>query len=202
MSPKLPGNLQLKKYTGAQARVLFKDLAWLRIEIFKSYPYLYLGETTYEQKYLERYFHSPSFFVAALYDQEQIVGATTALKLSEESDDIKKPLQEASLDIDSLFYFGESLLLDKYRGKGIGHLFFDLREQYALQFAGIKSTLFCSVVRQENHPLRPQSYIPHDLFWTKRGYHPLNIFCELGWKDIGEEKETLKSLQFWKKDWL
>lgn len=202
MSRKLPPNLNLKIFRGNQAKVIFEDLAWLRIQIFKSYPYLYLGETNYEKKYLERYFNSPSFFVAAIYEQNQIIGATTALKLSEESEDIKSPIGKANFDIESFFYFGESLLLEKYRGLGIGHLFFDLREQHALQFSEVKSTLFCSVVRNENHPLKPKSYVPHNPFWHKRGYQPLNIFCELSWKDIDENFETAKPLQFWKKDWL
>lgn len=201
MFPNIPNHLELKTFTGNEARVIFNDLAWLRIQIFKSFPYLYLGELAYEKKYLERYFQSSSFFVAALYDKSQIIGATTAIGLREESDEIKLPLVKAGFNPSECFYFGESLLLESYRGLGLGHLFFNLREQQALLNPETKTTLFCSVIRPQTHALRPANYLPLDSFWHKRGYHPLDIFCEMSWKDLDQTKETTKLLQFWKKDW-
>lgn len=201
MFPNIPNHLELKTFTGNQARDIFNDLAWLRIQIFKSFPYLYQGELTYEKKYLERYFQSSSFFVAALYDNSQIIGATTAIGLSEESEEIKTPLIKAGFNPQECFYFGESLLLESYRGQGLGHLFFNLREQHALLRSEIKTTFFCSVIRPHNHTLRPATYLPLDAFWHKRGYQPLDVFCEMSWKDLDQTQETTKSLQFWKKDW-
>lgn len=201
MFPNIPQNLELKTFIGNQARVIFNDLAWLRIQIFKSFPYLYLGEIDYEKKYLERYFQASSFFVAALYDRSQIIGATTAIALNEESEEIRLPLTRAGFDTHECFYFGESLLLESYRGLGLGHVFFDLREQHALQKSEIRTTFFCSVIRPKNHPLKPTTYVPLDAFWKKRNYQPLNVFCEMSWTDLDQAVETSKSLQFWKKDW-
>lgn len=201
MFPNIPNNIELKTFTGNHARAIFNDLAWLRIQIFKSFPYLYLGELAYEEKYLERYFQSSSFFVAALYDKSQIIGATTAIGLTEESEEIKLPLIKSGFNPLECFYFGESLLLEPYRGLGLGHLFFNLREQQALLNPEIRTTLFCSVIRSTNHPSRPANYLSHDIFWKKRGYQPLNTFCEMSWKDLDQTEETIKSLQFWKKDW-
>lgn len=201
MSLKLPDNIVLKTFLGSEAREIFLDLAWLRIEVFKAFPYLYLGEFEYEKKYLERYFNSKSFFLAALYDDNKIIGATTALKLNEESDDIKSPLIKANINPQTCFYFGESLLLENYRGKGLGNIFFDLRERYALAYSETQSTLFCSVIRPDTHHLKPKNYHPLNQFWNKRGYQPQPLFCEMSWKDIDQPNETVKSLQFWKKDW-
>lgn len=201
LSLKGSGTIQLRTFHASEAKEVFEDLADLRIEIFKSFPYLYLGERDYEKKYLERYFLSTSFFLAALYDKDQMVGATTAIKLSEETDEIKAPWLAAKCKIENCFYFGESLLLENYRGQGYGNLFFDLREQHALKDTTIESTLFCSVVRPMTHPLKPKNYLPHDAFWLRRGYTPQQVFCSMTWQDTDQKTPTEKNMQFWKKDW-
>ncbi len=179
---------------------LIPQLGQLRIRIFHDFPYLYDGSQEYEEKYLQIYNRNPLSIAFGVFDGEQLVGATTGIPLKAESKEIQQPFLDRGLNIDEIFYFGESILLDPYRGRGIGHLFFDVREKHALE-NGFKVTTFCSVVRPEDHPLRPTNYRPNNDFWKKRGYVEQNYSCSMSWLDRNETEETEKELIFWTKEW-
>jgi GNAT superfamily N-acetyltransferase len=187
----------LKKY-GADIETVFDDLAQLRITVFKAFPYLYEGSIEYEKAYLKIYTQSAQSMLFAVYFEGQMVGATTCIPLRDETDEVRQPFEQAGLDIDSIFYFGESILLPELRGKGLGHRFFDERESHAHSFNKFKKTCFCAVVRPENHPLKPQDYLPLDVFWTKRGYEKVpSLQSQFEWLDIGDTKPTFKPMVYW-----
>ena len=60
----------------------------------------------------------------------------------------------AGHDVARVYYYGESVLLPGWRGRGIGVAFFAAREARAREL-GFKVGTFCAVVRPDNHPLRP-----------------------------------------------
>src|SRR4051812_9034377 len=113
---------------GQAIESVFDDLAKLRITVFRDFPYLYEGTEVYEKEYLKIYSNSAKSFLFAIYDGDSMVGATTCIPLQDETEDIQAPFKEAGFDIESIFYFGESILLRSYRGLGLGHRFFDARE--------------------------------------------------------------------------
>ncbi|AZZ38154.1 GNAT family N-acetyltransferase [Bdellovibrio sp. qaytius] len=180
-------------------------IANLRIKVFKEFPYIYDGSLEYEVKYLERYFKAPNgHFILAIDENDSniIVGVATCLPLAEEDDFVKKSFIENGYKIDEIFYFGESVLLSDYRGKGLGQAFFDAREKIALSFSKITTTTFCAVVRPTDHPLKPQKYTPLDGFWQKRGYKKVEgLTSQFEWLDLGEKNETAKKMQYWMKIW-
>jgi GNAT superfamily N-acetyltransferase len=90
-----------------------------------------------------------------------------------------------------------SVLDRAYRGRGIGHCFFDERESHAraLEF---QEAVFCAVIRPNDHPGKPADYAPLDPFWRKRGYERLdNVVVAFPWLDVGDRQETEKSMQVW-----
>jgi GNAT superfamily N-acetyltransferase len=116
------------------------------------------------------------------------------------AEELAAPLVAAGYDMARIFYLGESVLLRAYRGRGIGHAFFDGREAQARALGGFTHAMFCSVVRPDAHPLRPAGYVPLDGFWRKRGYTALpGVVGSLAWQDIGERAETAKPMQYWMK---
>ncbi len=183
---------------GKEIETVVSDFAQLRITVFAEFPYLYDGNLEYEKDYIQTYSQSEKSFFFGIYLQDELVGATTCLPLSDETDEIKRPFFDAKIDVKQVFYFGESIILQKFRGQGFGKLFFDEREQYAAKFKEIKFTTFCAVERPSNHPLKPENYRPNDLFWTKRKYikRP-ELSCEMKWLDKTETTETSKKLTFW-----
>lgn len=179
---------------------VFDGLAQLRIAVFRDFPYLYEGTKEYEREYLETYFRSENALLFAAFDAGQMIGATTCIPLPEETDEVKSPFLKAGYDLYRIFYFGESVLLPQYRGLGLGHRFFDVREAHAASFKGIEHTCFCAVVRPEDHPLRPIDYRPLDAFWQKRGYTKTpDIESNFEWLDVGEKMATAKKMVYWMK---
>lgn len=191
-------NLTFRRLTGTDFRTVFDDLAALRIAVFYDFPYLYEGTVEYEKTYLETYACAERSFLFAVYDGEQMVGATTALPLRDETADVQAPFLKAGYDLDTVFYFGESILLPSYRGLGLGKQFFEEREVHARQFGQYTMTCFCAVKRPEDHPLRPVDYQPLDNFWTKRGYRrDESLQSEFIWPDRNDTIETAKPMIYW-----
>ncbi|MBK8567339.1 MAG: GNAT family N-acetyltransferase [Saprospiraceae bacterium] len=193
-------DLTFKTYRGSAIKSVFEPLGQLRITVFRTWPYLYEGSLEYEVSYLKTYSNSPRSFLFAAYDDDKMVGATTCIPLSDETAEVQEPFVKAGLDLSSIFYFGESVLLTQYRGIGLGHRFFDEREAHARSFGNIKSTCFCGVVRPPDHPSRPLDYRPLDEFWKKRGYQPMPALqSQFEWLDIGEAEPSLKPMLYWMK---
>ncbi len=184
--------------TGAAISDSFDDLARLRIRVFRDYPYLYEGSVDYERGYLATYANSPEALLFAVYDGREMVGATTCIPLADETDEVKEPFIQNGFNISEIFYFGESILLKPYRGLGLGHKFFDVRESHAAGSGNYKITCFCSVSRPDNHQAKPDDYRPNDAFWLKRGYTPHSgLKSYFDWTDIGDLHSTSKPMIYW-----
>ena len=117
------------------------EIANLRIEIFRDFPYLYEGDLEYEEKYLKVYEKSKSSIVVLAIENNSVIGATTALPLVDENDYVKEPFLKMGLNLEKIFYFGESVLKKEYRGLGIGKKFFKFREDHAMSFGKYASII-------------------------------------------------------------
>ncbi len=189
---------RLQTFRGPELAPHLDALGELRIAVFHEFPYLYDGSLDYERRYLATYLETPRSLVALAFDEDRLVGATTCLPLIDEVPDFQAPFHEAGIPVESVCYFGESILLPGYRGRGIGKQFFALRQAHADSLPGIRVTAFCAVDRPDDHPRRPADYRPLDEFWIRQGYvkRP-DLRCELGWREIGETEESPKTLTFW-----
>ncbi|TJZ85174.1 GNAT family N-acetyltransferase [Paracoccus hibiscisoli] len=184
--------------TGDALADALPDVARLRIDVFRDWPYLYDGDADYERDYLRAY-QSPGAVVVAAMDGDRIVGAATGAPMSDHAADFGAAFAGRPEPLSDIFYCAESVLLRAYRGHGLGHAFFDAREDHA-RALGARWSAFCSVIRPVDHPMRPADYHPLDGFWHKRGYAPLpGVTAQFAWKDLGEPTETDKTLQFWMK---
>jgi GNAT superfamily N-acetyltransferase len=194
--------LTIQTCIGKEILPFLDDLARLRIEIFKDFPYLYDGTMAYERVYLKTYSDCPdSFFVLARDPDDRIVGVSTSVPLEAEDDEFIQPFLNNGYDIDSVFYFGESVLKKAYRGQGVGVRFFQEREAFAKSRDRFRLSTFCSVDRPKDHPLRPPDYVPLDTFWRNRGYDKRpELVTAYSWKDIDEQEETEKEMVFWTKE--
>ncbi|MEN8741208.1 MAG: GNAT family N-acetyltransferase [Phaeobacter gallaeciensis] len=189
--------IRIVPLTGAALEAALDDVAALRIEVFRAWPYLYDGDLGYERDYMQSYRDSARAVVVGAFDGDRLVGAATGTPLADHADDFAAAFAGTDIDLTTVFYCAESVLLPEYRGQGAGHGFFDAREAHARKHGFTKSA-FCGVQRPEDHPLRPADYAPLDPFWRKRGYAPLpGVMAEFSWKDVDQRDETRKPLQFW-----
>lgn len=193
-------SVRIERVRGSALEPHLQDLAALRCEVFREYPYLYEGSLAYERRYLASYARSPRSVLVLARDGAQVVGASTALPLAEHDEQLAPLFAEAGFDPARVFYFGESVLRRSYRGQRIGHAFFDEREAAAREL-GFALASFCAVVRPEGHPARPADYVAHDAFWHKRGFRPApELVAQFSWRDLGDAEETSKQMAFWLKE--
>ena len=175
-------------------------LSDLRIQVFRNWPYLYDGTAEYEAGYMAEFVREPGSVLIVARDGESIIGAATASPLEGHKPEIQNPFRDTGLDVAQIFYFGESVLLPQYQGQGIGHQFFNARED-AARAAGARKTAFCAVIRPDDHPMRPET--PRDLhpFWRARGYAPVpGLTGTIEWQDLGDDFESAHAMQFWMRD--
>ena len=191
--------MQVRRLTRGEAEAAFDELARLRIDVFRDFPYLYEGDVDYERRYLATYMASPGAVVIGALDGGTLVGAATASPLGDHFDEFAEPFAVRGLDPANFFYFGESVLRKAWRGRGVGVRFFEERERAARE-AGFAACVFSSVLRPADHPARPADYRPLDAFWQKRGYSRIEgLTTGFSWRDVGEADETVKPMEFWSK---
>ena len=172
-------------------------VAALRIAVFRDWPYLYAGDLDYERRYLAAYAASPRSVCVLAFDRGRVVGASTGIPLADDAEPFRRPFRDAGRDPGRVFYFGESVLLPAYRGRGIGHAFFDHREAHARALGGFDTTAFCAVDRAPGDPRRPPGHRGNDAFWRGRGYvRQPGLVVQLDWDELGRG-EVAHALTFW-----
>jgi GNAT superfamily N-acetyltransferase len=190
--------IEIRTFGGADVAPHLDAVAALRIAVFRDWPYLYAGDREYEKNYLATYADSPRSLFVLAFDGDEVVGASTAIPLADETDAFQQPFLERGIALGRVFYFGESVLLRAYRGQGFGHRFFDEREACARRLGGFDLTAFCAVERSADDPRRPPGHRDNDAFWTKRGYRRQDdMVCQLDWQEIGQTLPTCHRLRFW-----
>ncbi len=198
-------NIRIERWSGEALVQYIPELARLRIEVFRDFPYLYDGTIEYEKKYLQTYIDNPESVIVLAFDDDKpgadkVVGASTAIPMKYETEELRRPFIEHGYNLDDVFYCSESVLNKDYRGLGLGVRFFEQREAHAEDLGGFKHITFCCVERPVDHPRRPANYVPLDQFWNKRGYfkHP-ELKTTYLWKDLDDTEETPKPMTFWLK---
>lgn len=189
--------LEVRALTGPELEAHLDGVAQLRIAVFRDWPYLYDGTLAYEREYLATYRDNAGALLVGAFDNGVLVGASTSTLMEDHAEAFQAPLAAINVPVAHILYGAESVVLPAFRGLGLGHRFFDLREAHA-RAHGRTHVAFCSVVRPNTHPLRPDAYRTNDAFWLGRGYAPLpGVLAKFEWRDVGDTGESVKPLQFW-----
>lgn len=194
-------DIHVRSFTGGGLKPYIHSVAKLRMEVFKDYPYFEDPDLDRETLYLRKISSNKETIGVLIFDNTTLVGASLGYPLSMEEASLQLPFNERRLDTASYFYFGNSALLRQYRGRGIGHHFFDAREAHVAHYKKYKHICFCVPDCPEPDPNRPKDFVPLVDFWRKRGYvpHP-EIKGTLSWKKIDESCPSKKPMSFWIKD--
>ena len=193
--------MDIRLLRGAEIEPHIDDLARLRIQVFREFPYLYDGNLDYEAEYLTTYVRSADSLCVLVRDEGRVVGASTALPLADETEEFQQPFIAAGWNPARIFYCAESVVLPAWRGRGLGVRFFVEREVHARKLGGFDWCAFCAVQRPVDHPRRPADYQPLDAFWARRGYrHNPELHTYYHWRDLDEAEESAKPMSFWLKE--
>jgi GNAT superfamily N-acetyltransferase len=194
-------DIHVRSFTGAGLKPYIHRVAKLRMEVFRDYPYFEEPDLDRETLYLRKIASCKESIGVLIFDNTTLVGASLGHPLNIEEASVQQPFKDKHLDVDSYFFFGDSALLKNYRGRGIGHHFFDAREAHVLHHKKFKHICFCVPDCPENDPQKPKDYIPLHDFWRKRGYiHHPEIKCTLLSKQLGEAHPKEIQMSFWIKD--
>lgn len=189
--------LRIQSLRGQQIEQQLDALAALRITVFREWPYLYAGTAEFEKKYLDTYLRCPRSLALLVWDGSACIGASTMLPLADADAAAQAPFRAQGEVIERIAYFGESVILRPYRGRGLGVKFFELREAHA-RALGLQVCAFCAVDRDADHPSRPADAVSNEAFWTRRGYRKApQIKASFAWPDIGEAQASEKSMSVW-----
>ena len=198
--PSVVSGILIESIYGGRILGQREAIAALRIEVFREWPYLYDGTIRYEEAYLKHYADCPQSIVVLAKDGDAVVGASTGLPLASAAAEFGKAFAGSPYAVDEIYYFGESVLLPGYRGRGIGHRFFDEREAQARR-CGARFAAFCAVDREPDDSRRPHGYRALDPFWEKRGFIKLpEIQARLSWRETSRSTDSPHSLTFWIKE--
>jgi len=123
--------VSIVRCSGQALEQYIPDLAQLRIEVFRDFPYLYDGDLAYEENYLQTYIRCQQAVIVLALDGNKIIGASTGIPMQYESEEFILPFAAHGYDPKKVFYCAESVLKKHYRGLGLGVRFFEERENHA-----------------------------------------------------------------------
>ncbi len=176
-----------------------EEIATLRQAVFRDWPYLYDGSLDYERQYVESYRDHPGALIVGALEGGRLIGVSTSTPMEDLSAEFAAPFNALGIPRSAILWGPESALLPPWRGQGIGHRFFALREAHARALLRTH-VAFASILRPDTHPLRPAAARTNDAFWRRLGYAPLPGFrVEFTWTDVGAQSDTPKQLQVWMK---
>jgi GNAT superfamily N-acetyltransferase len=189
--------IDITTYTGAAIAGGLRDFQYVHATVFDEWPYLVESRPD-EHPYIASYASLPRAALFVARSEGKPIGAATCLPLSDESANVQAPFIERGWDVRRFFYFGEGVILKEWRGVGLGKRLFALREGHARAVSIADYTIFCSVRRPLDHPLRPTDAVTNDAFWRKRGYQPMDgVACTMRWRSHGDAAATQHTLDFW-----
>jgi GNAT superfamily N-acetyltransferase len=184
-------------FRGLAVSPYIKDLAKLRMETLKDFPYLYKGELEKEIEYFERTYLSSNDSWFLLYlSGAGVVGGIGITPLDMLPNEIKEIFIINRLDIVDFMYIGEAMLLKEYRERGLFKNMLSFAENQA-KSAGKKYTVFLHVEREMASNKNNRS---GDAFWEKYGYFRIsNDPIEKKWMRPDTRKIENNKLFLWEK---
>lgn len=193
-------NISEQLLTGTAIADVLDDVATLRLEIFREYPYLYLGWREDELVYVRTYVEAPDACAILAYDGNAVVGAATGMPLIHEDAQMRDAFAGETFPLNEVYYVGELLFRPGYRNCGLGRKLLARLENHVRSLGSYRRLTCATVERPDDHPLRPRDYIPITRFLARTGFVRLSgVTGHFMWRETdGVERDHC--MQFWIKD--
>lgn len=192
--------MEISTLKGQQINPYLDEVAKLRMEIFRDWPYLYEGDIDIEKNYLKVYSDSEDSILVCAKDNNKVVGLAIGLPAKESIEEVQDAFNNYGSTMDKCYYFADAILLERYRGKKVGLKMIQTFENAVESLGKYDWIYFCEIVRDTNDPRLPSDYNSLDPFWEGLGYNIMsNWQTSIDWVDIGEKKKSPHNLRFRRK---
>lgn len=190
-------NITFQLVKGLDTIEYIDTLAEKRIDAFKAFPYLYLGNLQQEKDFLNTFCQSENARMVILQSQNSIIGLATASPLKEAFEQCQNAFKPTVFHIDQMLYIGECIIDKEFQHQGLGRKVNALLENDA-KLNHFKFTTFCSVIRSLDDDRMPKSYHQPSDILKKYGYtkHD-NIRCEFEWPMVPSGQTQKNEMVFW-----
>lgn len=192
-------NITFQLVKGVDTMQYIDTLAEKRIDAFKAFPYLYLGDLQQEKDFLNKFCQSKNARMVIIQSQKSIIGLATASPLKEAFEQCQNAFKPTAFQIDQMLYIGECIIDKEFQHQGLGRTVNALLEDEA-KLNDFKFATFCSVIRPLNDGRIPENYYqPADIF-KKFGYtkHE-DIRCAFEWPMVPSGQTQKNEMVFWVK---
>lgn len=199
-SPARPG-LVTRTHRGAAIASVLDDVVALQGRVLADWPWLRRPDPDGLRRALTAWqAEASAIVVTAETEDGAIVGAGSGIRLDRADPAIASSFALTDLPPDQTFYMGVAVVLADWRGLGAGHALYALRERHA-RALGLRWAIFGTVLRESDHPLRPEDARSDDRLWFGRGYRPLlGVVATYRWQDVDADRETGHRMQIWVRD--
>lgn len=193
--------LNIVRLSGRNILPYVNEIACLRKEFYKEYPYLYNTTMDFEIKDITHYASYPESTAIIVFDKDVVVGASTGIPMIYEEDVIQQSFMANNISPDTVFYLADSILRPEYRGLGLYRSFFSHREKVA-ESLDLRYCSFCCVKRASDDHKRPPKYTPLDSIWQHFDYSKhAGLDIVYAWEETDGKKHN-NILSFWLKQTL
>lgn len=196
--------IEIKVFKGIELQPYLQTIAHMRIKMFASFPYLYVGERLAEDQYLEGFLRCQNSLLVVAVVDGSLAGICLGTPLSSPAKilgEVPSIFTKEGLDPSRFFYVADVLVEPLYRGKRIAMRMLECIEEVASNLGFDKFT-FATVERDSNHPQQPADYVSNDHVWLRSGYRPMEVKMMYPWKsllDDGSVRELDHLMKFWLK---
>lgn len=159
-------DIKIRSLIGAGIQTYIPSIIQVRSEVLRDLPYLRSGHIEEDRRYVQNLSQIKDAIAVLVFDGTQVVGVAMGLPLENERTILQKPLLDRGETLADYYLFGICVLLPPYRGRGIAHHFFDIREAHARHLRRFKKACLTKLVSSKQE----QTYIALDSLWKKRGY--------------------------------
>ncbi|MBN1115241.1 MAG: hypothetical protein JXA66_07865 [Oligoflexia bacterium] len=192
---------------GDQINNVIDEIAALRIHEFAKFPYLYDGTLEYEREYLQLYSGNPdAIFITLRNEKNSLVGMLTACPFAAMVDflgDARAKYLADNKKPKDYFYYGEIIILPDYRKELNLNLAAEV-DRHALK-SGYKKANMMTVVRQDDHKLKPDNYKSLDPLFSRLGFKKTGITTEVAYNTFisgTDSRESTNTMVFWEKEFF
>ncbi len=114
---------------------------------------------------------------------------------------MKEIFNKQKTDTEKYYYYGEIIILPEFRGKGLATKLYFAQDKVLKEW-GFEHACILTVIRENDHPLRPKHYNSPDNIWKHLGFFQTGHKANFHWPTIqpdGSSNDASNTLELWSK---